>query len=90
MTIVAGVFVLVLVVVLGAYGLFVTRPEQQEQRKLWNEREAQSIELIKKAGVEIITFSPQEKKRFQDAVRPVWDKYGTKYADLVKRIQAVS
>jgi tripartite ATP-independent transporter DctP family solute receptor len=63
---------------------------QQEQRKLWNEREAQSIELIKKAGVEIISFSPQEKKRFQDAVKPVWDKYGAKYTELVKRIQAVS
>jgi hypothetical protein len=25
----------------------------------------------------------------QDAVKPVWDKYGPKYADMVKRIQAV-
>jgi len=63
---------------------------QQEQRKLWNEREAQSIELIKKAGVEIITFTPEEKKRFQEAVKPVWEKYGAKYTELVKRIQAVS
>jgi len=63
---------------------------QQDQRKLWDEREAQSIEQIKKAGVEIITFSPQEKKRFQEAVKPVWDKYGAKYTELVKRIQAAS
>jgi tripartite ATP-independent transporter DctP family solute receptor len=68
----------------------VSKEAQQEQRKLWNEREAQSIELIKKAGIEIIAFSPAEKKRFQDAVKPVWDKYGAKYTDLVKRIQAVA
>lgn len=66
------------------------REAQQEERKLWNEREAQSVELIKKAGIQIITFSPAEKKRFQEAVKPVWDKYGAKYAELVKRIQAVS
>ncbi len=67
-----------------------SKEAQQEQRKLWNEREAQSIELIKKAGVEIITFPPGEKKKFQEAVKPVWDKYGAKYTELVKRIQAVS
>ena len=40
-------------------------------------------------GIEVITFTPDQKKRFQDAVKPVWDKYGAKYAELVKRIQAV-
>ena len=63
---------------------------QQEERKLWNEREAKSIALIKQAGIEIITFTPAQKKQFQDAVKPVWDKYGGKYAELVKRIQAVN
>jgi tripartite ATP-independent transporter DctP family solute receptor len=63
---------------------------QQEQRKLWNEREAKSMQLIKQAGIEVITFPPEEKKKFQAAVKPVWDKYGAKYADLVKRIQAVN
>jgi hypothetical protein len=24
------------------------------------------------------------------AVKPVWDKYGAKYAELIKRIQAVN
>lgn len=62
---------------------------QAEERKLWIEREAKSMEEIKKSGIEIITFTPEEKKKFQDAVKPVWDKYGAKYADLVKRIQAV-
>jgi len=26
----------------------------------------------------------------QQAVKPVWDKYGAKYAELIKRIQAVN
>ena len=31
-----------------------------------------------------------DKKPFQDAVKPVWDKYGPRFSELVKRIQAVS
>jgi tripartite ATP-independent transporter DctP family solute receptor len=62
---------------------------QLEQRKLWNEKEAESIRLIKAAGIEIQTFTPAQKKEFQDAVKPVWDKYGAKYTALVKRIQDV-
>jgi tripartite ATP-independent transporter DctP family solute receptor len=62
---------------------------QQEQRKLWEEREASSMKKIKDAGIDVITLSAAEKKRFQDAVKPVWDKYGGKYSDLVKRIQSV-
>jgi tripartite ATP-independent transporter DctP family solute receptor len=60
---------------------------QLEQRALWDEREAESMKKIKEAGIEVIAVT--DKKPFQDAVKPVWDKYGAKYADLVKRIQAV-
>ncbi|HVL73167.1 MAG TPA: TRAP transporter substrate-binding protein [Beijerinckiaceae bacterium] len=64
-----------------------SREAQQEQRKLWDEREAAAMDKIKKAGIEVVTFT--DKKPFQDAVKPVWDKYGAKYSELVKRIQAV-
>jgi TRAP-type C4-dicarboxylate transport system substrate-binding protein len=64
-----------------------SREAQFEQRKLWDEKEAASMQKIKAAGIEVVTF--KDKKQFQDAVKPVWDKYGGKYADLVKRIQAV-
>ena len=60
---------------------------QLEQRKLWDERVKVSMDKIKAAGVNVITIA--DKKPFQDAVKPVWDKYGAKYADLVKRIQDV-
>jgi len=58
---------------------------QAEQRKLWDERTKQAMDKIKAAGVNVITIA--DKKPFQDAVKPVWDKYGAKYADLVKQIQ---
>ncbi len=60
---------------------------QQEERKLWYEMEQKSIQQIKEAGVEIIEIP--DKKPFQDAVKPVWDKYGAQHAALIKRIQDV-
>lgn len=60
---------------------------QAEQRKLWDEREAVSMKKIRDSGIEVIAIA--DKKPFQAAVKPVWDKYGAKYDALVKRIQAV-
>ena len=48
------------------------------------------MKKIKAAGINVITLTADDKKKFQDSVKPVWDKYGGKYAELVKRIQAVS
>lgn len=66
----------------------VSKEAQQEQRKLWNDMEKVSFDKMKASGIEVITFA--DKKPFQDAVRPLWEKYGGKYADLIKRIQAVN
>lgn len=65
----------------------VSREAQLEQRALWYKMEEESVAKMKASGIEIVTFA--NKKPFQDAVKPVWDKYGAKYADLVKRINAV-
>jgi tripartite ATP-independent transporter DctP family solute receptor len=65
----------------------VAREAQFEARKLWDEMEQKALAQMKAAGVEVVTFP--DKKPFQDAVKPVWDKYGAKYADTVKRIQEV-
>jgi len=64
------------------------REAQLEERRLWNEKEQQAIDKMKAAGIEIITIS--DKTPFQKAVKPVWDKYGAKYAELIKRIQMVN
>jgi tripartite ATP-independent transporter DctP family solute receptor len=63
------------------------REAQFEERKLWQEYEQQAMEKAKAAGVKIIPVA--DKKPYQDAVKPVWDKYGPKFADLIKRIQDV-
>lgn len=60
---------------------------QQEQRKLWYAMEEKSLSQMREAGAEIIKVL--DKKPFQDAVRPVWEKHGKQYADLIKRIQDV-
>jgi tripartite ATP-independent transporter DctP family solute receptor len=65
------------------------REAQFEERKLWAEYEKQAMEKAKAAGIQILQISAKDKKAMQDAVKPVWDKYGPKYADMTKRIQAV-
>ena len=60
---------------------------QAEQRVLWYEAENAAIAKMKAAGTEMIM--EVDKKPWQDAVKPVWDKYGAKYAEMVKRIEAV-
>ncbi len=64
------------------------REAQAEARVLWAKYETAAMEKAKANGNEIIAVA--DKKPYQDAVKPVWDKYGPKYADLIKRIQALT
>jgi tripartite ATP-independent transporter DctP family solute receptor len=64
------------------------REAQQEERVLWAKYEQQALDKAKAAGVAIIELA--DKKPFEDAVKPVWDKYGPRFADTIKRIQAES
>src|ERR1700716_3417145 len=57
---------------------------QQDQRKLWYAMEEKSTKQIEAAGIEIVKID--DKRPFQAAVKPVWDKYGAQHADLIKRI----
>jgi tripartite ATP-independent transporter DctP family solute receptor len=66
-----------------------SKEAQQEERKLWDTYEKQAMDKAKAAGIQIIPVSDSDKKAFQDAVKPVWDKYGPKYAAMIKRIQEV-
>jgi tripartite ATP-independent transporter DctP family solute receptor len=65
----------------------VAREAQFDERKLWVDYEQQAMAKAKAAGVTVIDVA--DKKPYQDAVKPVWDKYGPKFADLIKRIQDV-
>jgi tripartite ATP-independent transporter DctP family solute receptor len=60
---------------------------QQEERKLWYDREKESLKKMIEAGA--VVNEVKDKAPFQAAVKPVWDKYGAQHAALIKRIQDV-
>jgi tripartite ATP-independent transporter DctP family solute receptor len=64
------------------------REAQLEERVLWKEYEQKALEKAKAAGSQIIEVA--DKTPFQNAVKPVWDKYGPKYQEMIKRIQAIA
>ncbi len=66
-----------------------SREAQFEERKLWEQYEKSAMDKAKAAGIQIVNVTPENKKAFQNAVKPVWDKYGPKYASMIKRIQEV-
>ena len=64
------------------------REAQMEERALWDKKVGEAMEQMKKTpGVEINYI--EDKAPFQAAVKPVWDKYGSKYAKMIERIDAV-
>jgi tripartite ATP-independent transporter DctP family solute receptor len=60
------------------------REAQQKQRALWYAMEEKALADMKANGVEVVAIA--DKKPFQDAVKPVREKYGAQFADLIKRI----
>ena len=48
---------------------------------------AKALAKMKEAGIQVVTIA--DKKPFQDAVKPVWDKYAPQFSETIKRIQAV-
>src|SRR5437868_10276105 len=60
-----------------------SREAQFEQRKLWDEYTGQAEAKLKAAGVQ---FVAADKQAFYQATQPIRDKYGAKYAALLKRI----
>jgi len=63
-----------------------TREAQAEERVLWAAYEKQAMEKARANGVQVVEAI--DKQPFQDAVKPVWDKYGPRFAELIKRVQA--
>src|SRR5918992_3382046 len=61
-----------------------SREAQMEQRGLWDKMVQESEAKLKAAGVQFVNV---DKEAFYEATQPVRDKYGAKYAGLIKRIQ---
>jgi tripartite ATP-independent transporter DctP family solute receptor len=64
------------------------REAQLEERDLWNKYEKDAMDKALAASCQIAEIA--DKKPFQNAVKPVWDKYGPKYQDMINRIQAIA
>src|SRR6204780_5394529 len=64
------------------------REAQLEERGFWKDYEQKALDKAKASGSQIIEIA--DKTPFQNAVEPVWDKYGPKYQDMIKRIQAIA
>jgi len=61
-----------------------SREAQLEQRELWDKYVGDAEMKLKEAGIK---FVQADKAAFYKATQPVRDKYGSKYAALIKRIE---
>ena len=59
------------------------------ERELWTAREASAREKCLREGIVEIVLSEREKKRFRDAVSPLYKKYCGDYAELVEKINEI-
>ena len=59
----------------------------EKERELWAAREQSALADLKAAGIEVITDI--DKGPFIEATKPVRDKFGSKFAELIKRAEAV-
>jgi TRAP-type C4-dicarboxylate transport system substrate-binding protein len=64
-----------------------SKEAQLEQRQLWDAYTTEATGKLKAAGVQ---FVPADKKAFYAATQPIRDKYGAKYAALIKQIEATN
>ena len=59
------------------------------QREIIVKTEAEHLETFRKAGIEIIKLTPEQRARFEQASRPVYDwytaKFGPETLDLVRK-----
>jgi len=60
------------------------REAQMEERALWDDKTSKATDELKAKGVQ---FVAADKPAFYKATQPVRDKYGNKYAALLKRIE---
>ena len=69
-------------------GVSAIRPSVAEARESAAVALQGMIDSMKANGVEVVKIA--DRKPFQDAVKPVWEKYGAQHKALIERIQAVN
>ena len=64
------------------------RESEKAQKASWKAYEKKSIDAVKKAGKNVITeVKAEDKKLWQDAMKPIYEKHGKEFKDLIKEIQ---
>lgn len=57
------------------------------EREEANKKEGEFLEAMKKAGLQVIELTPEERAKFQEKMKVVWDKYQDKVGkDLVEAV----
>lgn len=64
------------------------RESAQYERMLWSQRSEASRQKVIAAGCEVVELSPEEKRRFQEAVTPIYGEFCADYVDLIDQIVA--
>jgi len=62
------------------------RASEEVQKKAWKEYEQKAIEAVKAKGCVITEV--EDLKAWQDAVQPVYERFGAEFKDLIERIKA--
>ena len=55
------------------------------EREAWAEREKASEEKVRAGGATITELSAEEKQKFQDACKPLYEKFAADYMDIVNQ-----
>ncbi|MDE7267450.1 MAG: TRAP transporter substrate-binding protein [Lachnospiraceae bacterium] len=59
------------------------------ERKLWTEYEKTARKTVLENQVEEIVLSAEEKKKFQEAVKPIYERYEADYGEDIAQIRAL-
>lgn len=62
---------------------------QEYQRKLWQEREQESMTSLEKAGVEFVELTEDAKLEFKEACESIREEFGKNYASILNEIDAL-
>ncbi len=61
---------------------------QEYEIKKWKEMESSAEQIVRSNGNRILGLSPSAQAEFQKAMKGIYEKYGSKYRDIIRTIQA--
>ena len=62
---------------------------QEFEIKAWAAKEKESEDIVRKAGTQVITLTPEAFAEFQAKMQPLYQEFGKDFADILKAIDEV-